>query len=69
MGNIPLHAKAVPRLDIGAQTSNSSISDPSDLSPTDLTEEQKQQLNVDTPYVRITDKGRFRLHPDWTPSA
>ncbi len=35
----------------------------------DLTEEQKQQLEVHTPYVRITDKGRFRLHPDWTPSA
>ena len=36
MGNIPLHAKAVPRLDVGAQTSNSSISDPSDLSPRDV---------------------------------
>ena len=164
MGNIPLHAKAVPRLDVGAQTSNSSISDPSDLSPmaptlpptavvprqpnilyihcvlehsgdknawvrdplpadsfykksgssvgpktnaekkmlrtardaaildgcveagrrlngwarevvpvrtaygADLTEEQKQQLSTML-YVRITDKGRFRLHPDWTPSA
>ena len=31
MGNIPLHAKAVPRLDASAQTSNSSISDPGDL--------------------------------------
>ena len=36
MGNIPLHAKAVPRLDVGAQTSNSSISDPCDLSPRDV---------------------------------
>ena len=35
MGNIPLHAKAVPRLDAGAQTSNSSI-DPGDLSPRDV---------------------------------
>ena len=34
----------------------------------DLTEEQKQQLSTML-YVRITDKGRFRLHPDWTPSA
>ena len=117
MGNIPLHAKAVPRLDAGAQTSNSSISDPSDLSPRDvgsktnaekkmlrtardaairdgfvefgrlhnlaqvvvplrtayaseLTEQQKQELSTDTvPYIRITDKGRFRLHPDWAPPA
>jgi hypothetical protein len=30
---IPLHAKAVPRLEAGAQTSNSSISDPGDLNP------------------------------------
>ena len=39
MGNIPLHAKAVPRLDVGAQTSNSSISDPrdpGDLSPREV---------------------------------
>ena len=35
----------------------------------DLTEEQKQQLSDSAPYLRITDKGRFRLHPDWTPSA
>ena len=35
----------------------------------DLTEEQKQQLSMSAPYIRITDKGRFRLHPDWTPSA
>ena len=121
MGNIPLHARAVPRLDVGAQTSNSSISDPShsyylksgssvgpktnaekkmvrtardaairdgfveagrlnDLARevvpvrtaygADLTDEQKQQLGtVGALYLRITDKGRFRLHPDWTPSA
>ena len=36
MGNIPLHAKAVPRLDVGAQTSNSSISDPGLFSPRDV---------------------------------
>ena len=36
----------------------------------DLTDEQKQQLGtVGALYLRITDKGRFRLHPDWTPSA
>ena len=39
----------------------------------DLTEEQKQHLSTTadatTLYIRITDKGRFRLHPDWTPSA
>ena len=115
MGNIPLHAKAVPRLDVGAQTSNSSISDPSvgpktnaekkmlrtardaaildgcveagrrlngwarEVVPVrtayvaDLTEEQKQHLSTTadatTLYIRITDKGRFRLHPDWTPPA
>ena len=65
MGNIPLHAKAVPRLDAGAQTSNSSISDPW----SDLTEEQKEQLSSTHFSIRITDKGRFRLHPDWTPSV
>ena len=117
MGNIPLHAKAVPRLDVGAQTSNSSIdsfykkSGSSEGAKTnaekkmlrtardaairdgfvevgrfhslacevvpvrtaygaDLTDEQKQQLGtVGALYLRITDKGRFRLHPDWTPSA
>ena len=113
MGNIPLHAKAVPRLDVGAQTSNSSISDPGssegaktnaekkmlrmardaairdgfvevgrfhslacEVVPVrtaygaDLTDEQKQQLGtVGALYLRTTDKGRFRLHPDWTPSA
>lgn len=36
MGNIPLHAKPVPRLDVGAQTSNSSNCDPGDLSPRDV---------------------------------
>ena len=35
----------------------------------DLTDEQKEQLSSTHFYIRITDKGRFRLHPDWTPSA
>ena len=35
----------------------------------DLSEEQKQHLSTTTLHIRITDKGRFRLHPDWTPSA
>ena len=39
----------------------------------DLTEEQKQHLSTTADgtalFIRITDKGRFRLHPDWTPSA
>ena len=35
----------------------------------DLTEEQKEQLSSTHFSIRITDKGRFRLHPDWAPSA
>ena len=35
----------------------------------DLSEEQKQHLSTTTLHIRITDKGRFRLHPDWTPTA